>query len=105
MPGTTAVFNGAGWFTRKDATPTSVRALAARPAAAIQWVKDHFAATTKLGTVGSSMGTAATLGAHVWYGLEPILDYQMLIGGPGVWDVNAGCGRVHISQGFCDADV
>lgn len=103
--GTPKIFNGGGWFTRKDANPTSVRALAARPAAAIQWVKDNMATGHKLGTVGSSMGTAATFGAHVWYGLEPIIDYQMLIGGPGFWDVNAGCGRVHIGAGFCDADV
>ena len=103
--GTTAIFGGGGWFTRKDATPTTVRALAARPAAAIVWVKEHMAVGKKLGTVGSSMGTAATFGAHVWYDLDPILDYQMLIGGPGFWDVNAGCGRVHIGAGFCDTDV
>jgi hypothetical protein len=103
--GSPAIFNGAGWFTRKDATGTSVRALTARPAAAITWVKDHMAVGKKLGTVGSSMGTAATFGARVWHGLDPILDYQMLIGGPGFWDVNAGCGRVHISGGFCDVDV
>jgi hypothetical protein len=51
------------------------------------------------------MGTWATLGSHVWYGLDAILDYQMLIGGPGAWDINAGCGRVHIGQGHCDVDV
>jgi hypothetical protein len=106
MPGTPVIFgSGGGWFTRKDATPASVRQQVARPAAVIQFVHDQFGAGHKLGTVGSSMGTVATLGAHVWYGLEPIIDYQMLIGGPGMWDVNAGCGRVHISQGFCDADV
>ena len=51
------------------------------------------------------MGTAATFGAHVWYGLDSIIDYQMLIGGPGFWDVNAGCGRVHTSAGHCDEDA
>jgi hypothetical protein len=51
------------------------------------------------------MGTVATLGSHVWYGMDAILDSQMLIGGPGMWDVNAGCGRVHIPQGYCDKDV
>ncbi|HUJ57250.1 MAG TPA: hypothetical protein VLX92_02105 [Kofleriaceae bacterium] len=107
-PGTTAIQGGnggGGWFTRPDASPTTVRALTARPAAAIQWVKDHFAAGQKLGTVGSSMGTAATFGAHVWQGLDAILDYQMLIGGPGFWDVNLGCGRVHQAAGFCDVDA
>jgi hypothetical protein len=103
--GTMAIFGGGGWFTRKDAQPTSVRALTARPAAAIRWVKDNFAAGKRLGTVGSSMGTAATFGAHVWNGLESAIDYQMLIGGPGFWDVNAGCGRVHTSAGHCDVDV
>jgi hypothetical protein len=104
--GTDGAFgSGAGWFTRKDHNPSSTRTQAGRPAAAIQWVKDNFAQGKKLGTVGASMGTIATFGAHVWYGLDSIIDYQMLIGGPGYWDVNAGCGRVHISAGFCDADV
>jgi hypothetical protein len=96
---------GAGWFTRKDANGTSVRAQTARPAAAIQWVQANFAVGHKFGTVGSSMGTVATLGAHVWHGLDAILDYQMFIGGPGIWDVNVGCGRAHIAQGYCDTDV
>jgi hypothetical protein len=96
---------GAGWFSRKDAVASSTRRQVARPAAAIQWVKDNFAVGHKLGTVGSSMGTIATFGSHVWYGLEPIIDYQMLIGGPGYWDVNAGCGRIHISAGYCDVDA
>jgi hypothetical protein len=105
--GTTAIFSGrgGGWFTRKDAQPTSVRALTARPAAAIRWIKDNFAAGQRLGTVGSSMGTAATFGAHVWNELESVIDYQMLIGGPGFWDVNKGCGRVHSAAGHCDVDV
>ncbi len=103
--GTPNILAGGGWFTRKDATPTSTRGQAARPAAVIQWVKDNFAQGQKLGTVGSSMGTAATFGAHVWYGLDSIIDYQMLIGGPGFWDVNAGCGRVHTSEGHCDEDA
>src|SRR5262249_19543426 len=80
-------------------------ALAARPAAAIRWVHDNLAAGHKLGTAAHSMGTMATFGAQAWYGLEPIIDYQILIGGPGFWDVNAGCGRIHISQGFCDTDA
>jgi hypothetical protein len=49
------------------------------------------------------MGTAATCGALVWRGLDSAIDYQMLIGGPGFWDVNAGCGRVRVSlhRGRC----
>ncbi|HEY1558259.1 MAG TPA: hypothetical protein VGF94_25710, partial [Kofleriaceae bacterium] len=96
---------GGGWFTRQDATPTTVHDLTARPAAALAWVKANLAAAHALGTVGGSMGTAATFGAHVWQGLDSILDYQMLIGGPGFWDVNAGCGRVHVAAGHCDADA
>ena len=96
---------GGGWFTRKDTTGTSVHALAVRPAAAIQWVKQNFAVGKKLGTVGASFGTIATFGPHVWYGLESIIDYQMLIGGPPYWDVNMGCGRAHTSAGHCDVDV
>jgi hypothetical protein len=96
---------GAGWLTRKDATGTSIRALAARPAAAIRWVKDNLAPDHKLGTVGASFGTLATFGPHVWWGLDDILDYQMLIGGPPLWDVNIGCGRDHVAAGHCDLDV
>ncbi|HEV7555267.1 MAG TPA: hypothetical protein VGO00_07435, partial [Kofleriaceae bacterium] len=74
--GTDGAFgSGAGWFTRKDHNPSSTRKQAGRPAAAIQWVKDNFAHGNKLGTVGASMGTIATFGAHVWYGLDSIIDY------------------------------
>ena len=96
---------GLGWWTRQDAQPTSMRALVRRPASVLKWVSDNFAAGHKLGTVGSSMGTVATFGAKVWYGLDPAIDYQLLIGGPGMWDINAGCGRAHYAAGFCDVDA
>jgi hypothetical protein len=96
---------GSGWHTRKDATPSSLRRHAVRPAAVINFVKQQFAAGKKLGTVGSSLGSVATLGARLWYGLDPILDYQMYIGGPANWDVNAGCGRMHYATGHCDVDA
>jgi hypothetical protein len=96
---------GSGWFTRGSATGTSVRALAGRPAAAIAWAKATWGAGKKLGTVGASLGTVATFGAHVWYGLDSIIDYQILIGGPPMWDVNMGCGRAHTSAGHCDVDA
>jgi hypothetical protein len=96
---------GSGWFTRKDAAPTTIAALAVRPAAALQFIADTLAHGKRLGTVGASLGAVATFGAHVWWGLDPIIDYQMLIGGPAVWDVNMGCGRDHTSAGHCDVDV
>lgn len=98
-------FGGAGWLTRKDAAGSSMRALTVRPAAAIAWVKRELAPTSKLGTVGASFGTIATFGPHAWWGLDSILDYQMLIGGPPLWDVNVGCGRDHVAAGHCDLDV
>jgi hypothetical protein len=96
---------GSGWLTRKDAAGTTMRALAVRPAAAIAFVKHQFGQGKRLGTVGASFGTIATFGPHVWWGLDSILDYQLLIGGPPLWDVNVGCGRDHVAAGHCDVDV
>lgn len=98
-------FGGMGWLTRVDDAPSSMHAFTARPAAAIAWVKQNLAPTGKLGTVGASFGTIATFGPHAWWGLDSILDYQMLIGGPPLWDVNIGCGRDHTAAGHCDVDA
>jgi len=56
------------------------------------------------GTLGCSMGTNATFGPVLWHGLDPIIDYQLFVGGPNMWDLNAQCGRRHYDQGYCAMD-
>ena len=56
------------------------------------------------GTLGCSMGTNATFGPVLWHGLDPIIDYQLFVGGPNMWDLNAQCGRRHYAKGYCDFD-
>ncbi len=93
-----------GWFTRNSPQPSDVRQQSRRIAAVARWVHDHLSRGHAFGTAGDSMGSAATLGAVVWHGLDSIIDYQLLVGGPPMWDVNAGCGRVRYEQGYCDQD-
>jgi len=45
-----------------------------------RWVKDNIAPDGKqLGTFGARLRDDSRRGPHVWWGLEPIIDYQMLI--------------------------
>ena len=57
------------------------------------------------GTLGCSMGTNATFGPVLWHGLDPIIDYQLFVGGPNMWDLNAQCRRRHYTKGYCDYDA
>ena len=70
----------------------------------LEWVHDHLSQGHAFGTVADSMGSVATFGAVLWHGLDPIIDYQLLVGGPPMWDVNAGCGLVRYEQGYCGLD-
>ena len=103
-PGHDDFFFPLGWLTRKSPQPADMRQQSRRVAAVLEWVHEHLSRGQALGTVADSMGSVATLGAVVWHGLDPIIDYQLLVGGPPMWDVNAGCGRVHYRQGYCDLD-
>ena len=51
------------------------------------------------------MGTNATFGPVLWYGLDPIIDYQLFVGGPNMWDLNAQCNRRKYTTGYCDYDA
>ena len=51
------------------------------------------------------MGTQATLGAVYWHDVDPVVDYQLMVGGPPLWDLNSGCGRRTYSSGYCDLDA
>ena len=97
-------FRSWGWFTRSGPEPTRVPALTRRVASVIAWAHEHLAGSGDFGTVGCSMGTQATLGAVVYYDVDAVVDYQLMVGGPGLWDINAGCGRRRYASGFCDLD-
>ena len=94
-----------GWFTRTSPDATRVWRLNERVAGAIAWVHENLAGSGGFGTVGCSMGAQATFGAVYWHGLDDAVDYQLFIGGPPLWDINAGCGRRAYSEGYCDADA
>lgn len=98
-------FGGWGWFTRTSAAATRVPNVTRRIASVIAWVHDNLAGPSDFGTVGCSMGTQATLGAVYWYDVDSLVDYQLMVGGPGLWDINAGCGRRRYTAGYCDLDA
>ena len=99
-------FSNWGWFTRTSAAATRVPNVTRRIASVLAWVHENLAGAEEFGTVGCSMGTQATLGAVYWHsGVDSIVDYQLMVGGPGLWDINAGCGRRQHTSGFCDLDA
>lgn len=98
-------FSGWGWFTRTSAPAVRVPDLTRRVAGMIAWVHENLAGPADFGTVGCSMGTQATLGAVYWHDVDPVVDYQLMVGGPGLWDINSGCGRRIYPSGYCDLDA
>ena len=94
-----------GWFTRTSAAASRIPAATRRIAAVIAWVHQHLAGPGAFGTVGCSMGTQATFGAVYWYAVDDVVDYQLFSGGPGLWDINAGCGLRTYPEGRCDLDA
>ena len=98
-------FSGWGWFTRTSAPATRVPNVTRRVASMMAWVHENLAGAGDFGTVGCSMGTQATLGAVYWHDVDPVVDYQLMVGGPGLWDINSGCGRRKYSSGYCDLDA
>ena len=98
-------FSNWGWFTRTSAPATRVPKVTRRIASVIAWVHENLAGSSDFGTVGCSMGTQATLGAVYWHDVDSVVDYQLMVGGPGLWDINAGCGRRSYTSGYCDLDA
>ena len=93
-----------GWYSRTSPDPTNIRELNKRVASVIAWSHDNLSDAAMFGTLGCSMGTNATFGPVLWHGLDPIIDYQVFVGGPNMWDLNAQCGRRSYEEGFCDID-
>ena len=94
-----------GWFTRTSAPAVRMPDLSRRVASVIAWVHENLAGPADFGTVGCSMGTQATLGATYWHEVDEVVDYQLMVGGPAFWDINAGCGLRSYPFGFCDLDA
>lgn len=82
-----------GWVTRKGSAGTSFLEASRRVAAVMRWVHDNLVpAGTKFGTAGGSGGAIATFAPVFWHGLDDIIDYQFLTGGPvATFDINAAC--------------
>ena len=93
-----------GWYSRTSDKATNVFELNKRVAAVIAWVHENLAGNGAFTTAGCSMGSNATFLARLWHGLDPIIDYQLFVGGPNNWDFNAHCSRREYTQGHCDAD-
>jgi hypothetical protein len=101
-----------GWFTRTSPEPRTVLDQSRRPARVLAWIHDNLAAGHPFATVANSMGTVATLGPVLWHGLDRLIDYQIMIGGVPMWDVNASCGGAKLPHGYspyvtgyCDGDA
>ena len=95
---------GWGWLSRPSAAPAGHKQLTRRMAAIIAWSHEHLTGGGMFGTAACSVGTNATFGPVYWYGLDDIIDYQLLTGGPFIWDINAGCGRRKYELGYCAND-
>ena len=93
-----------GWYSRTSDEATNVYELNKRVAAVIAWVHENLAGDGVFATAGCSMGSNATFLPRLWHGLDPIIDYQLLVGGPNNWDLNAHCSRRQYTRGHCDVD-
>lgn len=86
-----------GWQSRSSNAPASYEELTARVSAVVDWVREHLAEPgQEIVTVGCSMGCLATLGGPLWHD-QDFYALQVFVGGPPMWDINAGCGRMPVS--------
>lgn len=87
------VQQGPGWFARPHAASRLERNLfgvSQRPAAVMKWAALELA-EGPLSTLGCSGGSIATYYPRHWHGLDPLLRYQLLMGGPVMSKIEAGC--------------
>jgi hypothetical protein len=102
----------AGWLSHTDAEASTFIERTRRPAAVIRWAHDHLVAPeVPFGTAGCSGGAVATFSSVFWHGLDALIDYQFLSGGPMVWDLEAACrGRKGVrnaqggASGMCEQE-
>jgi hypothetical protein len=84
---------GTGWFMRPYSGSTLERSLAGvtqRPASVMKWAYRNLTQAV-YSTAGCSGGSIATYYPRHWYGLDPILKYQLVGGGPVMADIESGC--------------
>ena len=94
-----------GWYSRTSAGATDVPALNRRVASTMAFTSQNLSGSGGFNTMGCSMGTVATFGPVLWHGLDDLIDYQVLVGGPPMYDMNAGCNMETYTEGFCDLDA
>jgi hypothetical protein len=93
-----------GWWTRRGPEAASLVEVTRRPGAVMAFVSEAFGLEA-FGTTGCSMGTVATFSPVLWHGLADRVDYQLLVGGPAVWDVDVGCRlATYEGSGWCADD-
>ncbi len=94
---------GPGWFARPYAGSRlehSLYGVSLRVAAVMKWVYRNVS-TGPLSTVGCSGGSIATYYPRHWHGLDPILKYQWLSGGPVMSKIQAACSGAGTVLGRC----
>jgi hypothetical protein len=87
---------------------TTMRALSQRPAAVFDWVNAYLnPEDNQLGLVGCSRGSDAVFASRYWHGLDAIIDYMMLSGGPPSADIYESCQARPVSEagGLCALEV
>lgn len=87
------VQDGPGWFSRPFAgsrLQRNLHGVSLRVAAVIKWAWLNVA-TSPLSTVGCSGGSIATYYPRHWHGLDVVLRYQLLMGGPVMSKIEWGC--------------
>lgn len=95
---------GAGWFMRPYSGAKLERSLAGvsmRPAAVMKWAYKFLTEETTFSTAGCSGGSIATYYPRHWHGLDPILKYQLLGGGPVMAQIESGCRGGQAFAGRC----
>lgn len=92
-----------GWFSRPFADSRlqkNLYGVTLRPAAIMKWVSVNLA-TAPFSTAGCSGGSIATYYPRHWHGLDPVLRYQLLSGGPVMSKIQAACGSAELGKGRC----
>jgi len=96
---------GPGWFSRPfsgSRLEHSLYGVSLRVAAVMKWVWLELA-QGPLATMGCSGGSIATYYPRHWHGLDPVLRYQLLMGGPVMSRVQLGCSGGGAFLGRCTA--
>lgn len=87
------VYSG-GWQSRSAAGEQPYPVRAEYVASVMDWINTNLRKPgQELATLGCSMGCLATIAGPVWFG-QDFYDLQVFVGGPPMFDVNAGCGRM-----------